>query len=144
MLHINVGRLDGLILNPSSYFDNQFDPGWFSDPFVKRICMEVDNTEVTSAYQMSNPVWGPVNCRILSTGVKNLILAYETDNIIYATRMGDNCSDLLLEIADKKELTICLTHIMHFSRDFTAHIMNNDIIIYTLTEYVEAMCDYLP
>lgn len=143
MLHLYVGELDGVIRNPSAYFDNQLDTSWFEDPFVKRICNEVDNTEVVSAYQMSNPVWGPINCRLLSTGAKNLILADKTNEIIYATCMGDNCSDLLLEIADKKDLTISLQHIMHFSRDFVAHILNTNSMIYTLQEYVNVMCDLL-
>lgn len=143
MLNIYVGELEGMIRNPSAFFDNQMDPAWFDDPFVKRICKEVDNTDVVSAYQMSNPIWGPVNCRILSTGVKNLILADKTDEIIYATCMGDNCSGLLLEIADRKDLTVALQHIMHFPRDFTARILNTDVTIHSLVEYTNVMCDLL-
>lgn len=143
MLKIHVGPLEGQIRNPSNYFDGVFRTEWFEDPFVKRICKEIDDTDVSSAYQMSNPLWGPTNCKLLSTGAKNLILAYETNEIIYATCMGDNCSSLLLEISEQKDLTIVLEHILQFNRDFTALFINNNKTINTNLDYVITMIDLL-
>ena len=133
MLKIHVGPLEGQI----------FKAEWFEDPFVKRICREIDDTEVSSAYQMINPLWGPTNCKLLSTGAKNLILAYKTDEIIYATCMGDNCSSLLLEIAEQKDLTIVLEHVLQFNKDFTAYFINNGKTTTTNLDYITAMFSLL-
>lgn len=138
MLKIYFGKLEGAIQHPSMLFNNSFKPEWFDDPFVKCICKVVDNTDVNSAYQMTNPVFGPVNCRILSGGCKNCILAYKLDRIINATLMGDNCAPILVEIAKKKDLTIMLEHIFDFSKvsDFSALILNTNTEVHSYREYL--------
>ncbi len=143
MLKIHVGALEGQIRNPSNYFDGVFRTEWFEDPFVRRICKEIDDTEVSGAYQMYNPLWGPVNCKLLSTGAKNLILAYKTDEIIYATCMGDNCGSLLLEISGQKDLTIVLEHILKFGKDFKALFLNNNKTTTTYLDYINEMIKLL-
>lgn len=138
MLFIHFGSLPEQISNPSIYFNNHLNLAWFEDPFVKRICLEVDGTTVHSAYQMENPIFGPVNCSVLSMGCKNTILAYETDKIIPATFMGDNCAPLIFEISKMKPLTITLEYIMRFDkcRDFTAYIMNTHKTVQSYEEYL--------
>lgn len=143
MLSIHVGPLVRQIRDVSAYFDSVYEVEWFEDDFVKRICKEIDDTDVYSAYQMNNPIWGPTNCSLLSTSAKNLILAYKTNEIIYATCMGDNCSSLLLEIAEHKDLTIVLEHILRFNRDFIAHFLNNNVTVTTNKDYVFTMLDLL-
>lgn len=88
MLKIYVGRLEEQIKRPDHYFDRNYSPVWFEDTFVKKICLQVDKTVAHSAYQMENPLFGAINCSMLSTGCKNTILAYKTDKIIPATHMG--------------------------------------------------------
>ncbi len=135
MLKIFVGDLPDQITFPEFYFDHVYEDSWFEDPFVKKIIKDIDNTDATSAYQMTNPVWGALNYTMLSTGCKNVILAYKTDNIIYATKMGDNCSPLLLSIANMKDVTIILHHVLHFPCDFSALFLNSNKMIHTLKEY---------
>lgn len=136
MLNVHIGPLEGQIRYPSDYFNNQSDPEWFYDLFVIRICKEVDGTIVKAPFNMWNDIWGPVNFLTLSTGTKNLILTYKTNEIIYGTCMGDNCSDLLLEIADFKDITVVFEHLMNFNRDFTAHFLNDDSMTYTALDYI--------
>lgn len=145
MLKIHFGPLEGSIEHPGTLFNNTFKPEWFEDPFVRYICKVVDKTEVASAYQMTNPIFGPVNCRLLSTGCKNCILAYKTDRIINATLMGDNCGSILLEISETKDLTITLEHTFNFSgvERFTAYIINSEKMVYSYSEYLDEAIEYL-
>lgn len=138
MLRIHVGPLEGQIKRPDHYFDRNYLPEWFEDPFVQEICLRIDKTVVHSAYQMENPIFGAVNCTVLSTGCKNTILAYKTDKIIPATHMGDNCAPLLVEISKQKELVITLEYLMDFSdiADFKAEIMNTNKIVSSVQDYV--------
>ena len=145
MLNIYFGTLEGAIQHPSILFNNTFREEWFEDPFVKHICKAVDNTDVVSAYQMTNPLFGPVNCKILSGGCRNCILAYETDRIIDATLMGDNCAQILVEISQKKDLTIMLKYLMNFSSvpNMEAYIMNAKKYVHSYDEYLDVAIDYV-
>lgn len=136
MLSIHFGELAGEVKFPDSCFDNTFEDEWFDDSFVKSMVLDVDKTEVISAYNMISPVLGGINYKSLSTGVKNLILAYKTDYIIDASYCGDNCAKWLLKIAEMKDLTITLYNIMGFDCDFTAKILNNGKITNTYKDYV--------
>lgn len=143
MLKIFFGRLEGALDYPSRSFENMYKQEWFDDEFVKHICKVVDNTDVVSAYQMSNPVFGPVNYRILSTGCKNCILAYKTDYIIDATKMGDNCATIINEIGKKKkDLTVMLEYTMNFSnvKDIEALIINTGKVVHSYSEYLDEVC----
>ena len=49
MLRIHVGPLEGQIKRPDHYFDRNYLPEWFEDPFVQEICLRIDKTVVHSA-----------------------------------------------------------------------------------------------
>ncbi len=145
MLKIYFGHLDEAVSHPAILFKNIFLAEWFEDPFVKWICKIADDTDVVSAYQMTNPTFGPVNCTMLSQGCKNCILAYETDNVIDADIMGDNCARILVEIAKKKDLTVTLSYLKIFKDipDFSALILNSNKMVYSFAEYVFEAVEYL-
>lgn len=79
MLKIYFGDLEGQIKRPDLYFNIVCKDEWFNDPFVKEICLGVDGTVVNSRYQMENPVFGPINSTMLSTGCKN------TENTVFVS-----------------------------------------------------------
>lgn len=145
MLYIHFGALPAQLSDPDIFFNNHMRPEWFEDPFVKHICLAVDGTTVHSAYQMENPTFGPINCRILSMSCKNTILAYKTDKIIPATFMGNNCAPLVFEISKHKDLTITLEYLMDFGNceNFEAYIMNTDKIIHSYRDYVLEVVDLI-
>lgn len=64
---------------PDDYFEGEFLPEWFDDPFVKRIVKEVDSSDVIGANKIVSPVLGDISCNSLSTGCKNLIIAHKCD-----------------------------------------------------------------
>jgi hypothetical protein len=85
---------------------------------------------------MKSDIWGAVNCTMLSTTAKNLILMYELDGIHPATFCGDNGGKWIAEIGKRRDVTITLNYIMRFNVDFTAKILNNNKIITTYQEYL--------
>ena len=143
MLYIHFGYMKEACNDPKLYFSNRFLPEWFDDPFIRRICLDVDRVTVHSAYQMEHPTFGPINCRMLSAGCCNCILAYKTDLLLNGTMMRDNCGPILVEIAKSKDVHITLEHLFNFKRctDFMAHIDNINTDVHSYEEYLYAVID---
>ena len=90
-----------------SYFDNVYEDEWIEDDFVKRMIQDVDHSTVISAHIIESPVLGAITPRELSGGVKVLILMLKDDSFIYnMSNCGDNCAKWILQIAEKKDLTV--------------------------------------
>lgn len=140
MLKIDfMGRTIEDIGYPDDYFAAEYYDEWFEDPVVKQMVKSVDKSEVLGANNIISPVLGPINCMQLSTGVKNLIIAYKTNEVIDASFCGDNCGDWLLHIAKLKDISITLYHLFEFSDKFEgAYIYNTGAYISSLKEY--ALC----
>lgn len=155
MLFIHFGDLrfgaKEVITMPSGYFDNTFEEEWFDDPLVKRMVLDVDKSEVFSAYSIKSPVLGAMSCEKLSGGVKNLILAYKLDDVIIdASFCGDNCAKWLLEIGNIKDLFITLYHPLNFypllgdiDMPFMTRILNNSTKTITYRDYLNAAVTFL-
>lgn len=80
--------------------------------------------------------------RELSGGVKVLILMLKDDSFIYnMSNCGDNCAKWILKIAEKKDLTVYLQHIMRFEGEFKIQIMNTGKIVCNSAEYVEGLLE---
>jgi hypothetical protein len=143
MLNIKFGFLENRISNPSAYFDVTFDKTWFDDSLVKAMVLDVDKSEVISANNIISSVLGGINCKGLSGGVKNLILAYKQDRPIDASYCGDNCAKWLLEIGKLKDLNVELHHIMVFPDSMKATILNSGHEVSSYKEYLYEAVDYL-
>ena len=64
------------------------------------------------------------------------------DSFIYnMSNCGDNCAKWILKIAEKKDLTVYLQHIMQFEGTFTIEIMNTEKIVHNPQEYVEGLLE---
>lgn len=72
----------------------------------------------------------------LSGGVKTLILiANDKKHIFNASTCGDNCAKWILKIAEDKDVTINLRHIMDFGKKkFKIRILNTDEIVTNMEE----------
>jgi hypothetical protein len=146
MLYISINKsLPNEVSIADFYFDAYVDEVWFESDFVKQMILDIDKTECYSMYNMKSPMLGAINCTKLSTGVKNLIIAYNVDNVVInATHCGDNCAKWLLKIAELKDLTIELFHPMRSPREsFCAILLNNGKTLETLEDYHSALFDYL-
>lgn len=128
----------------SDYFDEVFEEDWFSDNFVKNTIKEIDKSEIVGegrSINIYNEFLGNFPPQHLSSGCKALILLYKEDIKINGDRLGDNCMDLLLKIADKKDITISLSHMPPFPDKFEAYIINTKKFIKTNKEFHSEMMD---
>ena len=64
----------------SEYFNFEYEPEWFSDPFIEKIILEVDNTIIRHDGTLYSDVLGAIVPQQLSTGCKALALCYKTQN----------------------------------------------------------------
>ncbi len=125
-----------------SYFDNVYEDEWIEDEFVKAMIQDVDHSKVISAHIIESPIFGAIPPTGLSGGVKVLILMLKDDSFIYnMSNCGDNCSEWILKIAEKKDLTVYLQHILQFQGEFEIQIMNTGAIVHNPTEYVAGLLE---
>lgn len=110
MLSIFFGYDENAVLSVDTYFNNTYDEEWLDDPFVREIIKTVDGSEVQGRQCILSEVLGQIPPERLSGGAKALILMYKeegfyTDLIV----CGANCESLILEIAQKKDISCSLS-----------------------------------
>lgn len=125
-----------------AYFDNVYEDEWMEDAFVKEMIQDVDHSTVISPHIIESPIFGAITPKDLSGGVKVLILMLKDDSFIYnLSNCGDNCAKWVLKIAEKKDLTVYLQHIISFEGTFEIKIMNTGRIVHNPHEYVRALLE---
>lgn len=125
-----------------SYFDNVYEDEWIEDDFVKEMIKDVDKSTVISAHVIESPVFGAITPQGLSGGVKVLILMLKDDSFVYnMSNCGNSCAKWILKIAEQKDLTVYLQHILRFEGDFKIQIMNTGKIVHNTQEYVLALLE---
>ena len=125
-----------------AYFDNVYEDEWLEDDLVKEMIRDVDHSEVLTPHIIESPVLGAITPRELSGGVKVLILMLKDDSFIYnMSNCGNNCAKWVLKIAEKKDLTVFLRHIMRFEGEFEIQIMNTGRIVHNRSEYVRGLLE---
>lgn len=124
MLNIFYGDMKDAVYNTASYFKFDYEDEWITDPFVKKMILDVDKSVVLDSGVIDSPVLGKIPPVGLSGGVKTLILVkFEKDKIFNASTCGDNCARWLLKIAESEDRTVNLRHLMDFGEDsFTVRI----------------------
>lgn len=130
---------DDMIRDIDAYFDHNYDDKWFDDPFVREMVEGVDKTKVLSSTAAESPVFGIMPITKISGGVKALILMLKQDRPIWSPACGDNCTEYMIQIGDKRDYLIHVNHYLKFPRDFTAECVDNGIITYTAEEFTD-MC----
>ena len=146
MLSIIFGDADNTIYHPPTYFDNTYEDDWITASLSVEMIKDVDKSEVVGPHLIQSPVLGPISTKELSGGVKTLILmAFDgTGKVFNASACGNNCAKWILKIAESKDLTINLRHVMDFGDgDFKARILNNGIVVNSMKEYVEIAGEYV-
>ncbi len=140
MLNIFFGDMPEAIYNTSVYFDNTYDESWFEDDFARRVIKKIDKSDVIDSGAIDSPVLGIIPPERIAGGTKTLLLIKNChDQVFNASTCGDNCSDFLLELAEKENITINLRHIMKFNRKrFKAFILNTNSFISSYSEYLDA------
>ena len=117
MLNIFYGDMKEAVYNTAAYFKYDYEDNWITDPFVKKMIKDVDQSIVLDSGVIDSPVLGKIPPTGLSGGVKTLILVkFEKNKIFNASTCGDNCAKWLLKIAETEDRTINLRHLMKLNR----------------------------
>ncbi len=145
MLHIFYGPMDGVVLKPSIYFKNTYQPEWLMEPFAKAMIRDVDRSEVVGPQLIQSPVLGPIPPERLSGGVKTLILIWQVpEKVFNASNCGDNCAPWLLKMGKERDITINLRHLMEFGdAPFEIEILNTGTIVHTMRELIPIAGDFI-
>lgn len=144
MLYITYKEPENLIYDIDNYFNNTYEDEWFDDPVIRQMVLDIDKSEVVSAYNVISPVLGSIPTTKISGGVKALILMYKRpDLVIWATACGDNCAEWIIKLSEQQDVHIALEHLMKFPRDFEAVCVDNSVKINTANEYLDNASDCL-
>ena len=145
MLNIFYGDMKEAVYNMAAYFKYDYEDDWITDPFVKKMVKDVDQSIVLDSGVIDSPVLGKIPPTGLSGGVKTLILVkFEKDKIFNASTCGDNCAKWLLKIAETEDRTINLRHLMKFEVEpFNIRILNTNEIVHTMEELVSIAGEFV-
>ena len=126
------------IYNTNVYFNNTYKDSWITNQLTKDIIKAVDKSDVIDENTIMSPLFGNMSPKRLSGGVKTLILiCFDKKNIFNASTCGDNCSEWILRIAQKRKVVINLHHLMDFGpKPFKAKILNTNKIVKNMAELV--------
>ncbi len=140
MLNIIFGDIENSVYHPPTYFDNQYEDEWVTDPLSVEMIRDIDKSKVISPHLIESPVLGPISTKEISGGVKTLMLmAFDQSGKIFnASSCGDNCAKWIVEIGKRKELTINLHHVLDFSSagQFDALMLNTGRMVHGYAEYL--------
>lgn len=145
MLSIYFGENKKAAYGPT-WFNFNYDPAWFRDPFVNEMMQGVDNSVYKGGVLIESDTLGPIPPERLSGGLKTLILIYKRPDLIFdATSCGPNCAKWLLKIGDKEDVTVKLSYIMPFDHcePFKIRIANDGSVAANDTEYTLAALKFL-
>ena len=141
MLKIVFGEVEHGVYHPPTYFDNQYEDHWITNPLSVEMIKDIDKSEVVGTHLIESPVLGPISTKEISGSVKTLILMAfdESVKIFNASACGDNCVKWIVEIGKRKDLTINLHHVMDFSSVpvFEAVMLNTGVVVHSYGEYLE-------
>ena len=145
MLNIFYGDMKESVYNTAAYFKYDYEDNWITDPFVKKMIKDVDQSIVLDSGVIDSPVLGKIPPTGLSGGVKTLILVkFEKNKIFNASTCGDNCAKWLLKIAETEDRTINLRHLMKFEVEpFDIRILNTNEIVHTMEELVSIAGEFV-
>ena len=146
MLNIFYGDMKEAVYNTASYFKYDYEDDWITDPFVKEMIQDVDQSIVLDSGVIDSPVLGKIPPTGLSGGVKTLILVkFDKDKIFNASTCGDNCAKWILEIGKRQFITINLRHMMDFGMNtrFDIVIKNGGEVVHSMKELIPVARQYL-
>jgi len=152
MLRIFFGSKEEEIYNTEVYFSNQYDEKWVEDAFARKIISDIDSSEVVGTDAIKNDVFGVFKACDLSAGVKTLLLIKNQPKKVFnISNCGDNCAKYILELAEEKDITVCLHHYMDFGNNFKVKVINEgkrkiitnpEELLFLSHEYIRKACGY--
>lgn len=146
MLRIYFGDKANAIYNTSLFFKNKYEDKWITDPFAMEIIKDIDKSDVIDGKTISSPIFGNIPPVQLSGGVKALLLMKNCPGkVVNASNCGDNCAKWILKLAEDRDFSINLFHVMDFGDgDFDIRILNDrKLVVHNMRELLDAGVKYL-
>lgn len=112
MLNIKFACSDKTINYIDSEFRKNVTLERLNDKYSEHIVETIDETKHEKDHVFNTAIRGSVSEEQLSTGCKACLLMYWTDLEINATFCGDNCQEIIVDIANKKDVVIVLEYLM--------------------------------
>lgn len=119
MLKIGYGCPENAMFYIDAEFEEVFEAGWLKNERNLRILHDIDNCHISPIGLQDNDNENiTFSIYEISTGSKALMICNMLDDVeIWGTIFGDNCTDLLLEIAEEKDVTIYIQHFINFNEN---------------------------
>lgn len=146
MLRVFFGDKPNAIYNTSVFFKNRYSDDWIVDSFAREVIKDIDKSEVVDGKTISSPILGCIPPVQLSGGVKALLLMKHFPGKVFnASNCGDNCAKWILKLAEERDFSINLFHIMDFGDgDFEIRVLNDrKLIVHNMEEFLDAGVKYL-
>lgn len=126
----------------SGYFGAQYESSWFNSKLAKEIIKSIDNSDYIDGEYLKSPVLGSISPRDLSSGCKGVLLLLNEANIVVrGERFGDNCAKWILKVAEIKDITITINHVLKFPEPFKIRCLNTDKILTSYKDYINELVD---
>lgn len=116
MLHLKytpgdlIAKEEKLVRYPSTRFSSLFKEEWLEEDWAERAVREIDH--IPPEKSIHQALWDRrLTYMQLSGGVKMLLLIRHTDGVFALERMGHNCFPYLMEIADMREVYVCMEYV---------------------------------
>lgn len=125
-------------------FDDEYDSSWYDDKFIQQVLQDIDHIDLSKSNGITfvNSITGNIHShKELSTGCKTLILIYKFPGVIFQARFGDNCTDLVEQIASKTDVIIKSDYLHSFNFKYVKEI--NYINYNTIARSTEDIFDLL-
>ena len=68
MLKIIFGETENSVYHPPTYFDNQYEDEWITDPLTIAMIKDIDKSDVIGVHLIQSPVLGPISTKEISGG----------------------------------------------------------------------------
>ena len=102
MLNIFYGDMKEAVYNTASYFKYDYEDDWITDPFVKEMIQDVDQSIVLDSGVIDSPVLGKIPPTGLSGGVKTLILVKFDKEVEYGQEVERQLCKMVIENCRKR------------------------------------------
>ena len=138
MLNVYFVDMPEAIYDTKIYFNNTCKDSWITKQLSREMIKAVDRSDVIDERTIHSPVFGNIDLKKLSGGVKTLMLiAYDKTKIFNASKCGDNCAEWVLKIAEKQKIIINLRHLMDFGEgEFKIKVLNTGKIVKNMGDLV--------
>ena len=145
MLKIQFGNMEEAIFNTDMYFNNVYEDSWLTDEFAIKVIRSIDKSEVLGPNGIKSPYLGVISPEKLAGGTKTLLLMKNCPDLVFnASTCGDNCAPFILELAEDRDLTINLRHLMNFGKKpFRALILNDQTEVHSMLEMMKCAFQYV-